>query len=31
MDELGFMHAKLNKEGNTQYHSSDMFKLLLYG
>lgn len=31
MDELGFMHAKLNKEGNTQYLSSDMFKLLLYG
>ena len=31
IEELGFKHAKLNKEGNSPYHPSDMFKLLLYG
>ena len=31
METLGFKHAKLNKEGNTPYRPSDMFKLLLYG
>lgn len=31
IEELGFKHAKLNKEGNTPYHPGDMFKLLLYG
>ena len=31
IEELGFEHAKLNREGNTPYHPADMFKLLLYG
>jgi len=31
IEELGFKHARLNKEGNTPYHPGDMFKLLLYG
>ncbi|NNC68720.1 MAG: IS1182 family transposase [Gammaproteobacteria bacterium] len=30
IEELGFKHAKLNKEGNTPYHPRDIFKLLLY-
>ena len=31
IEELGFKHARLNREGNTPYHPGDMFKLLLYG
>jgi len=30
IEELGFKHTKLNKEGNIPYHPRDMFKLLLY-
>ena len=29
--ELGFRNSRLKKEGNTPYHPSDLFKLLLYG
>ena len=31
LEEFGFQHSQLNKEGNPPYHPSDMFKLLLYG
>jgi len=31
IDQFGFTHSTLNKEGNIPYHPSDMFKLLLYG
>lgn len=31
IDDFGFKHSTLNKEGNTPYHPSDLFKLFLYG
>ena len=31
IEEFGFMHSRLNKEGNVPYHPKDMFKLYLYG
>jgi transposase len=31
IEELGFEHVKLNKEGNIPYHPRDMFRLLMYG
>jgi len=31
LEEFGFQHSRLNKEGNLPYHPSDLFKLLLYG
>jgi transposase len=31
LEELGFTHATLNKEGNEPYHPADLLKLLIYG
>lgn len=31
IEEMGFQHSTLNKEGNLPYHPGDLFKLLLYG
>ena len=31
LEDFGFTHMELNKEGNIPYHPGDIFKLLLYG
>ena len=31
MNDLGFLHTRLNPEGNEPYHPGDMLKLLIYG
>ena len=31
LEDLGFRHSKLNREGNEPYHPGDLLKLLIYG
>ena len=31
IEEMGFTHSTLNRQGNEPYHPGDLFKLLLYG
>ena len=31
LEDLGFRHSRLNREGNEPYHPGDLLKLLIYG